>query len=670
MRRGSGVGPAKGNVVHRIFAAAALLLPLVAVTAEVDSITVTAHLTPLPIDASGSSLTVITREDLQRQQTAVAADALRSVPGIAVGRAGPFGAQTQVRLRGAEANHVLVVIDGIEVNDVAADDAYAFEHLTTFGIERIEVVRGPQSALWGSDALTGVINVESRLPSEPFEAGAFAESGWFGFLNAGGRVGFAGDTGTLAASLSHYEADGENAAEIGSENDGYDNDTATLLATLRLAESLTLDAHWRHSDIANDYDALDFADGVMVAVDADNSKDVRQDFGRAGGRLALLDGRWRQSLHYGIAVTETRSVAEESFEDGNTQDGGLDRAEIRGNRYGIYYQSSLDLGEAREGALPDSVAFAIDHERETFRQRAEAGFFGDPNQYQSLTSTGFVAEYVTTLFDRLTLSAGARHDDNSDFGDVNTWRGTASWRLPDGATRLHGSYGTGQKSPTFFERYGYTPDQFIGNTDLEPETSRGWDAGVEWKSAGERLRADLTYFKADLNGEINGFWCAPPDFICTAVNEAGKSHRKGVEALLETALGDRFDLVASYTYTDARGNDASGGAREVRRPMHSGSLDLTGQWFDSRLVVGLAARYTGGREDDAFLLDPPYVERVALDAYTLVNLTASWEFSPESVIYGRIENLLDEDYQDVYGFNTPGIGGFVGLRTEFGGARP
>ena len=640
--------------------------PLSAAASDsVELITVTAHLTPQSVADTGSSLTVLTREEIERQQFAVAADALRTVPGVTVGRTGPIGAQTQIRVRGAEANHVLVVIDGVEVNDLAADDAFAFEHLTAFDIERIEVVRGPQSALWGSDALAGVVNVVTRRPTTPLEAGGFAEGGAFDFLNAGARFGMASDRGTVAASLTRMQTDGENTAELGSEDDGYENDTLSLLGTLQLSDDLELDAHWRHSDSRNEYDASDLVEGVYVAVDADNVKNVRQDFGRAGATLVLADGRWRQSLHYGVAVTETDSRAAETFPDGNPNDGGFDAAAIKGNRYGLYYQTSLTLGAAAGPgeAAPDVVTVAVDHEREQFNQRAEVSF-GDPNQEQSVQVTGVVLEYLAPLSENLSVSASLRHDNNSDFGDVNTWRSTASWRFPDTATRLHGSFGTGQKSPTMYERFGYTPDQFIGNPDLDPETSHGWDAGIEQGFLDGRVVTDLTYFSADLRREIDGFVFDPDTFLFTAANTPGRSERRGVEFAARTTLAERYTINANYTYSDSRsGSDQ----REVRRPLHSATLDLGGSWFDDRLGAHLGITHTGKRQDDAFLAGPPFVDRVELDSYTLVKLAMSYAVTPDVTLYGRVENLLDEDYQDVYGFNTPGVGGFVGLRLRFAG---
>lgn len=635
-----------------------------------DSITVTAYRTPQSLGRAGSAVSVVDGDAIRLRQATNAADALRAVPGLAIARSGPVGAQTQLRMRGAEANQVLVLIDGVEANDLATDDSFSFEHLGAWDIERIEVVRGPQSALWGSDALAGVVNVVTRRPRSALEADGFAEAGSFGWRNAGARVGTAGAAGSLVASASRAETDGTNAAVAGGEDDGYDNTAGQLAGTLRLAPGLAFEASVRHTDATTEFDATDYVEGVLVAVDAANTTDVAQTYLRTGLRLDLLDGRLAQSLHYGLTDTSTETASEESFDDGNPADGGYDRAEVDGDKHGLYYQASLRLGAGTDDEPADLLTVALDHERQEFSQRAEAGFFGDPNQDQSLDNTGVAVEYLAFVGRDLSLSASARHDDNSDFDDVNTWRATASWALPGGGTRLHASFGTGQKAPTLYERFGYTPDTFVGNPDLEPETSKGWDAGVERRWLDGRVVADLTYFRADLDDEINGFYCAPPTFACTAINEGGESERRGLETTLAAELTPTLALAVSYTYTDARQGDpqpdgTDPGVREVRRPLHAGSLNLTGRWLGGRLLVDAGAYYVGDREDDAFLLAPPFVGRVALDDYTLVNLAATFEIGERLAVYGRIENAFDEDYQDVFGYASPGVGGFVGLRASF-----
>lgn len=619
-----------------------------AVLAGTETMTVTAYHTGQPLARTGSAVSIVDRRHIEERQAAVAADALRGLPGLSFARSGPAGAQTQLRMRGAEANHVLVLIDGIEANDVATSDEFSFEHLTTADIERIEVVRGPQSALWGSDTLAGVINVITRRPARPFESEVFAEGGSFGLANGGARLGLRSGRGTLSGSISHLQIDGTNVARSGEEDDAYDNTTGSIAGTFAPFDGLTLDASLRHTDANAEYDNLDYVNGRMVAVDADNETDIRHRYARFGAALDLADRRWNQQLHYAITRTDADNRSE-------TFGGGHEKSSTEGGKYGLYYQSSLRLGS---DDTADVLSLAMNHEREEFSQRGTPSFWGNPNQDQRLYNTGYAVEYLALLGENLTLSASARHDDNSDFSDVNTWRTTLSWRLP-ADLRLHGSIGTGQKAPTFFERFGYTPDTFVGNPDLEPEESTGWDVGLERRWLGGRILTDLTYFHADLDHEINGYFCPPPTYACTAVNEPGESRRHGIETSLTAALTERWSLDASYTYTDAEDSDHR---REVRRPLHAAALDVTGRWLGGRLVVNAGAAYSGERRDDAFLSAPPYLERVRLDEYTLLTLAASYEIRDGITLYARIENALDEKYEDVFGYNTPGAGMYAGVR--------
>ena len=266
------------------------------------------------------------------------------------------------------------------------------------------------------------------------------------------------------------------------------------------------------------------------------------------------------------------------------------------------------------------------------------------------------------------MSASVRHDDNNQFDDATTWRTTASYAIPVTSSRLHASVGTGQKTPTFIERFGFFPGSFVGNPDLKPETSTGWDAGIEQHFLAGRIVADVTYFRADLEDEINGFVIVDPDnFIATAENEDGNSHRKGVELSVVANPSERYSVNASYTYTDASQPGADGtDVREVRRPLHYAAVNLASRWLDRRLTVDLGIAYTGDREDDFFPPFPLTAERVTLDGYTLVNLAASYQASPRVTVYARVQNAFDSEYEDVYGYNTPGVTGVIGVRLALG----
>ncbi len=666
------------------YAWAALLLPALA-SAETttgapagpdrDTIIVTAARLPQPLDRTGSAVSLVTRQEIIDRQATTTASLLRDLPGIAVARSGPVGSQTQLRMRGAEANQVLVLIDGVEANDLAGADEFAFEHLGTLDIERIEVVRGPQSALWGSEALAGVINVVTRRPASGLQADAYLEGGAYGTVNGGAWAGGRAGRGYASVSASRFDTEGSNAARSGTEDDGYDNSTASVAGGFEISPALALDASYRHTSAGKAYDVESLATG-LPADDANGDgrtdvfhTDARQDYLRVGASWDPLAGRWLHQLRYGLTDTSTDTLAEDLFSAGI-----IDHMSQDGRKSILSYQTSIGVTTDAPGNPADTLTLAIDHEREEFDQRGKVTSYDfdgdgvpdlvyDPNQSPSMDRTGYVAEYIATLGDNFTASASARHDDYSDFDDANTWRGTVSWRPAGGATRLHASIGTGVKTPTFTERFGYYPQQFAGNPDLRPEESTGWDAGVEQRFADGRVVADLTYFNADLEHEINGTYCCSAG-LYTAINMAGKSRRRGVEFATSARLSGALALNAAYTYTDATEPAPGGGKQhELRRPWHTASLYLDGKWLSGRLGANLGLSYTGQREDIYY--DGSFTpHRVGLGDYTLVTLAASYDITRRVSLYGRVENALDTDYEDVYGFNTPGAAAFIGLRLD------
>ena len=328
-----------------------------------------------------------------------------------------------------------------------------------------------------------------------------------------------------------------------------------------------------------------------------------------------------------------------------------------GERYGVYYQSTWDFAPEERVDSAQTVTFAMDHERLEYTR-------DDLNE--KMYTTGFVFEGRTRFWEQLYLSAAVRHDSNSDFDDVNTWRVTSLYTFSRAGTRLHAAFGTGQKAPTFTERHSFFPAFFIGNPDLELEKSRGWEFGVSQPFADGRWEILATYFKERLENEIASFVFDPVTFLFTAENVDGSSHRTGVETALQASITENFEAAATYTYLDADQPDGAGGfTAEVRRPRHMASANFNYRFMESRGNINLNLSYTGDQYDTFF---PPGAagQQVNLDSYTLVNLAASYQATNRVRVYGRIENLFDETYEDVIGFNTPGIGAFVGVQVKSG----
>ena len=612
-----------------------------------DVIVITAHREPVSVSDVGSSLSIVERDNIEHRQSVFATEILQDLPGLAVSRSGTFGSATSVRVRGAEANQVMVMIDGIKANDIASGDEFNFGNLTTFDVDRIEVVRGPQSALWGSDAMAGVINVVTRRASEPLGVGGYLEAGSFETVNGGVRIGAARGRGHANLSTSYLETDGTNISRLGDEKDGYDNWTTTLTAGFDPTDALGFDFTARHTDARNQFDESAFG----LPVDADRITDSAQSYAQGLAALGLFGGAWDQKLRLTWADTDN-----DTFYDGTWY------SSAGGEKLGIYYQSDFSLTRNAEGDDTNAVTLAIDHEKEDYSQRGIVQPWGDPNRDESLDNTGYVAEFRSAPRASTDLSFAIRHDDNSDFRDVTTWRATGSYRFAGTATRIRGSAGTGQKRPTFTERFGFFTN-FVGNPDLKPEKSEGWDAGIDQEFVNIRTTVSATYFNEKLEDEINGFAFDPGTGGFTAVNTDGRSRRKGVELAARAAIGAGFGMLASYTYTDASQPDATGNeVREIRRPRHMGALNLNYRFARDRANTNLNISYTGEQQDDDFSSFP--ATRATLDAYWLVNWTAQFALTDTVTLYGRVDNLLDEDYENVLGFAAPGIGAFVGARLQ------
>lgn len=610
-----------------------------------DQIIVTGSRTALPVKDIGSAVTVLTRDDIERQQSRYVTDLLRAVPGFAVSHSGVAGSQTQVRVRGSEANQVLVLIDGIRANDPTAGDEFRWEFLTTDNIERVEIVRGPQSSLWGSDAVAAVVQVITKTGKQAPGAGGYVEAGTNNTLNGALRGSFATERWTLAMDVERLSTDGDNIALAGDEQDDSEITTLSLSTTLRPADNFTLNLGARATDAYSQFDAIDYVNTGLPA-DSDIATDGRQEFAQVSATLGAAESRVLHHLHaryYGSDYSNLVETREESA--------------TSSSRLTFSYQADIRLG----GNL---LSLALEREATDFSQRGDAEF-GDPNQDQEIAVTSFVADYQAHPSERLTWLFSARYDDNSEFANALTGRLSVAYQWSPG-TLLRANIGTGQKNPTFIERFGFYPAQFVGNPDLQPELSTSVDIGID-RQVGDTLFLQLSLYAQDLKDEINGFVWDPETFLTTAINVAGTSRRHGLEIGGRWRVSDNVTIDASYTYSDSvEEDDAGGDVRELRRPRHSGSVALDLHLLADRGRLTLVADYSGTRSDMFFPPWPRPSELVTLDSYWLLDLTAQYDLTPTITLFARAANLLDTDYQQVYGYRTPGLHTYAGMQVNFG----
>ena len=622
-------------------AATTLISP--AVTAdetEIQEVLVSASLIPIAASKSANAITVIDSEQLKNRAALSVSDLLRDVPGLAVSRSGVQGSQTQIRARGAEANHLLVLIDGVEANDPSQSDELNWGTLSADDIERIEVIRGPQSSMRGSDAMAGVVNIVTRSAEQPFSGNLFTEFGSFSTKRSGLNVGTVQGDFNIRLGLSEIETDGDNISRVGDEKDGYENSTVNLKAGYTFSEELVLLFAARQSDGMNQFDADTDFDGFVE--DQDRVSEFRNNSMRLQADYASLDGRWQHKLMVAQSTNDN-----EAFADG-----------VRGNVTASTKEQYQYIGTLFWDESAQRVSVLVEREEEDYQQRGPLNWGMDPNQDRERDTDTVAVEYRRDISDSLTVAASGRYDDNSEFESANTYRVEAVYQLNDTA-RLRSAYGTAVKNPTFSERFGFYTN-FIGNANLEPEESTSWELGIDQQFGALSLSATL--FDSELDSEIDGFVYDPANFAYTSGNKEGISQRQGLELTASGSLTDTIALSAAYTYTDSVESDGAGGYKdEIRRARHTASLNMSWQVMDG-LHINTNAQYSGSQTDVFFPPWPAPSQTVTLADYTLLNVSANYSATDKLDVYLRLDNLLDDDYEEVFGYQTLGFGASLGLR--------
>ena len=606
--------------------------------AEIEEVLVSASLIPITASRSANAVTVIDRAQLRNRATVSLSNILRDVPGFSVSQVGVLGSQTQIRVRGAEANHLLVTIDGVEANDPSQGDEFSWGTLTASDIERIEIIRGPQSSLRGSDAVAGVVNIITRS-AEKSSVGLFLESGSWATHHSGFNIGYKQGDFDIRFGLSHIESEGDNIARRGDENDGYRNTTYNIRSGLKLSDQIDISFAARESDGMNQFDADNDFDGLIE--DQDRVSEFENSTMRFQGDYSSKDGTWQHKVLISQSKSDNNAFADKA--KGNVTASTKDQ---------IQYIGSFTWDQGAQ-----NIAALVEREKEDWMQRGEItwGVY-DPNQDRERDTDSVAVEYRTDINDHLTLAASARHDDNSEFDSAKTYRAEAIYQLTE-AIRLRGAVGTAVKNPTFTERFGFYTN-FIGNPNLIPEESTSWELGADQLIMGGALTLSLTIFEAELENEIDGFVYDPATFAYTSSNINGTSERKGAELSAVGNISESMSLSAAYTYTDSTGDNA---VREVRRPRHIASLNL-GWQAAHNLHLNTNIQFTGEQTDVYFPPFPEPSQVVALSNHTLVNINLNYSATEKFEMYLKLENALNENYEEVFGYQTLGFGASLGLR--------
>ena len=608
-------------------AAALALLPASAMAdAWDDVIVVTASGFEQPRSETGQAIDIVDRERLDQLQSATIGDALQSVPGVTVAARGGLGSQTSAFLRGGNSSQTLVLIDGMRINDLTSPNgAFDFGTLMTGNIGQVEVLRGPNSIIWGSQAIGGVVNIQSLAPADGFEGRFGAEYGAADTKRMNANI--AGTSGLFEGSLggSYVDAQGISALAGGTERDGFENFAGNGRLRVNISDAFNLDFRGYYNHATVEYDSA-FGIGANALPVTRN----RQFVGYVGANVVALDGRMQNRIAY--TRTDIRRLGTDpvlfSFNNFIVR-GNIDRAE---------YHTAFDVNDAL------TLTAGLEYER-SFASTSFEGAAADVARNH--VTSGF-SQIIVRPVAGLTVTGGVRHDQYRDYGGQTTLGGNIAFTPNDGRTMLRATYGEGFRAPTLSE--GQPP---YGNPDLRPETARNFDLGFEQQILDGKALFFATYFNRR-STDLIAF-----SFATFQSENIDRVNSKGVEAGFNLNPTDRLDIQASYTLVDAvnRSAGANFGNRLALRPQHSGSLTVDWQ-TPFGLSVGSSMLLMGDSFDDAS-------NGVALDGYALVGLRASLPINDRLELYGRVDNIFDVQYTVVAGYNSFGRNAAVGVRAKF-----
>ena len=608
----------------------------------VPTIVVTPTRSPVPLNQIASSMTVIDREEIEKKNKPTVTELLEEVPGIAIANSGGVGQSTRIFMRGTNSNHVLVMMDGVAIND-PSDPATAFDfsNLTTDNIERIEILRGPQSTLYGSQALGGVINIITRKGGGDARTTAFAEYGRYNSSKIGiDRLGEIGRT-TYSFSASNSHTSGISAFDKqfgGQEKDGNNTYTFSGNAASRLTDNFTARIVARYNRSVSDFDSVGSL-GIGGARPDDDplpNGDSRYINARASGELSLMDGKWTQEL--GLSTLNVhRDMTAEFFD--SVYAPHFERQQFIGTRNTVDWIHRLSM------ITNHLVTVGGEISSDSFEKNTDI----EPLDTVNVDNR---AVFVDDQFSSgpVFVNAGARVDDHQSFGTEFTWKIAPGYRIASTGTVLKASYGTGFKAPSLSQLF----DPTSGNTLLGPEKSKGWDAGFEQALLEGKANFGATVFRNNIT-DLVGFGPAP---LFATIN-IGKARAEGVEAslTLRPRLDWRIDSSYTYTLSEDRTHDTA----LLRRPKHLANVTSVYDYSASGDVRVNIRHVSSSRDWDwatsAFKVD--------VKAFTTVNIITNYRLDRGLTIYGRIDNLFDERYEEIDGFGQPGISLTVGAKANF-----
>jgi len=579
----------------------------------------TATRTPAALTTTGTAVDSLSAADLARMQLNNLSSALVGIPGAPSSASGAPGGVTSLFLRGANSNQTLFLVDGIRFNDPNTDYQATLGGVCLGACDNLEVVHGPQSTLYGGEAVGGVVSIRGQRGTGPVHSSLAVEGGSFGTIQGAASTQAGDEQGGYTFSISGGHTDNERV------NNKFDSTTYEFRLDRKLSGKVAVGATWR--GFVGRYGSP----GARIGYGANDPDNEERENNQLATVFAELTSSPELSSKVVMGGQDRRYV---SFD-------GTSSTIVKNRRAVLDWQSTYTANEQHK------ITGGVTAELNTTRNTG----FGNINERQKLFAL-FVQDEWTPV-EHVYLTAGLRSDDHDTFGRATTGRATAAWLSADSRWKLRTSYGTAFRSPSFLDLYGQNP-YYVGNPNLKPEKARGWDAGVDYFLADKKGVLSATWFDTRISELITFDFASFPG----TVKNVGRARTKGAEVAGKFALPGAVDVRLAYTYLEA--DDLTGGARLLRRPRHSGSLDL---WHDfgGGFSAGTGLVFVSDRMD----VNAATFATIRGEDYTVVRVYGAWQATARVTIRARIENLLDEKYEQVHGYPMLGLGVFAGVEVKF-----
>ncbi len=586
-----------------------------AVNESIENITVYGTRLQQSMENLGSGISVLTADEIQALGSNYLIDSIATLPGVTVNQNGSFGGVATVRIRGASSEQTLVVIDGVVVNDpTSPGGGYDFSRIDPSNIEQIEVLRGPQSTLWGTDAMGGVINIITKNAKKGSNKNLFSQIGSFNTLRGGAEFNKATDKYNYRLAATSISSDGISKADKingNNEKDGYDAKTMSASGGIKLINGSQVQTSILWTDAKSDFDSFVFGAQGNIG-DGDEYSKSEELTANVKFLFPLFEGKIENTLLAGSSEIER-----ESF------NAGISSFSSKGSRNTFQYQSTFKINQNNR------LAFGAEQEK-------------SKSNDENITINGLFALYELKAFDSLIINAGLRRDDHDRYSAVTTGRLSIAYN-PNDQIKLYANWGEGFKSPTIFQTTFFCCGATSPNSDLKPESSESFNINFTYQTLDMRGKFSLTYFDQDTENLIN--------YSTGSYENIASASSTGMEIESNYRFSDWLSSNFNYTYLNAK--DETGTAL-VRVPKHSGNLTISFMMND-RLNGSIRLKYNGKEKDPNGFVD----------SWSRIDLTSNYTMNDSLEIYARIENIFDTQYQQILGYGTPGISGHLGTRFSF-----